>query len=68
MEQRGILCAKPEDWQYSSARNWILGDDSIVKINREIRNDGGRSPHPLAALDWEIQGDLEVRVRDKKLD
>jgi REP element-mobilizing transposase RayT len=27
---------KPEDWKYSSARNWILGDDSIIKINREL--------------------------------
>jgi REP element-mobilizing transposase RayT len=27
---------KPEHRRYSSARNWILGDDSIIKINRDI--------------------------------
>ena len=25
-----------EDWKYSSARNWILGDDGIIEIDREI--------------------------------
>jgi len=27
---------RPEYWKYSSARNWLLDDDSIIKINREI--------------------------------
>jgi len=27
---------RSEHWKYSSARNWILDDDSIIKINREI--------------------------------
>jgi putative transposase len=27
---------KPEDWKYSSARNWILDDDGIIIINREM--------------------------------
>ena len=26
----------PEDWKYSSARNWIQGDDSIIKIDRSL--------------------------------
>ena len=26
---------KPEDWKYSSARNWLLNDDSIIDVNRE---------------------------------
>jgi putative transposase len=25
---------KPEDSMYGSARNWILDDDSIIKINK----------------------------------
>lgn len=29
---------RPEDWKYSSARNWILEDDSIIKLNMEILN------------------------------
>ncbi|KAA3657719.1 MAG: hypothetical protein DWQ10_12705 [Calditrichaeota bacterium] len=27
---------KPEDWKYSSARNWICGDDSVMKIDRDV--------------------------------
>ena len=27
---------KPEDWKYSSARNWLLDDDSVIMINREF--------------------------------
>ena len=26
---------KPENWKYSSARNWINEDDSIIKIDRD---------------------------------
>jgi hypothetical protein len=26
----------PDHWKYSSARNWILGDNSIIEIDREI--------------------------------
>jgi hypothetical protein len=26
----------PEHWKYSSARNWILGDDRIIEIDRDI--------------------------------
>ena len=33
--QKGFV-EKPEDWKYSSARNWILEDDSIIKIYREL--------------------------------
>jgi REP element-mobilizing transposase RayT len=25
----------PEQWKYSSARNWILDDDQIIKIDKE---------------------------------
>lgn len=25
---------KPEEWKYSSARNYELGDDSVIKINK----------------------------------
>jgi putative transposase len=25
----------PEQWKYSSARNWILGDDSIISVDRD---------------------------------
>jgi len=25
---------KPEDWKYSSARNYLLGDDSLIKIDK----------------------------------
>ena len=28
--------SRPEDWKFSSARNWILEDDSIIRIHREI--------------------------------
>jgi len=27
---------KPEYWKYSSARNWLLDDDSLIQINREV--------------------------------
>ena len=26
---------KPEDWKYSSARNWLCEDDSIIKVKRD---------------------------------
>ena len=26
---------KPEDWKYSSARNWLLGDHSIISLDME---------------------------------
>jgi REP element-mobilizing transposase RayT len=26
--------AKPEDWKYSSARNYLLGDDSLIAIDK----------------------------------
>ncbi|MBN2410160.1 transposase, partial [candidate division KSB1 bacterium] len=26
---------RPEFWKYSSARNWLSDDDSIIKINRD---------------------------------
>ena len=26
---------KPEHWKYSSARNWILDDDSIISLNKD---------------------------------
>ena len=30
---------KPEHWKYSSARNWILGDDSIITVDKvEVYN------------------------------
>ena len=29
---------KPEEWKYSSARNWILEDESIIPINWEFFN------------------------------
>ena len=25
----------PEHWKYSSARNWLLNDDSIIKIDKQ---------------------------------
>lgn len=28
------LAERPEDWKYSSARNYVLGDDSILKVDR----------------------------------
>ena len=27
---------KPEDWKYSSARNWLLNDDNIIQVDGEI--------------------------------
>jgi putative transposase len=27
---------QPEHWKYSSARNWMLGDDSVIEIDREL--------------------------------
>jgi REP element-mobilizing transposase RayT len=27
------LVEKPEDWKYSSARNYLLNDESIIKID-----------------------------------
>jgi len=27
---------KPEDWKYSSARNWILDDHSVMRIDKDI--------------------------------
>ena len=26
----------PEHWKYSSARNWMLHDDSIIRIDKEV--------------------------------
>ena len=28
--------AKPEDWKYSSARNYLLGDDSLIKLDNVV--------------------------------
>ncbi|MBN1219907.1 MAG: hypothetical protein JXM69_13340 [Anaerolineae bacterium] len=25
---------KPEDWKYSSARNYLLGDDSLIVLDK----------------------------------
>jgi putative transposase len=30
---------KPKYWKYSSARNWLLGDDCIIQINRDMIRD-----------------------------
>jgi len=27
---------KPEDWKYSSARNWLLDDHSVMRIDKDI--------------------------------
>lgn len=27
---------KPEDWKYSSARNWLLEDDSLIQLNYDF--------------------------------
>jgi REP element-mobilizing transposase RayT len=32
---------KPEHWKYSSARNWLLDDDSIMTIDRNVLVDEG---------------------------
>ena len=32
---------KPEHWKYSSARNWLLDDESIIRINRECLTQEG---------------------------
>ena len=35
---------KPEDWKYSSARNWLSGDESIISINYEYWHRRARCP------------------------
>lgn len=27
---------KPEHWKYSSARNWVLSDDSVITLDKEV--------------------------------
>jgi len=34
----------PEHWKYSSARNWLLDDDSIIDIDRHTLSQRGPSP------------------------
>jgi len=31
-----VYVDQPEHWKYSSARNYILGDDSIIEVNKEL--------------------------------
>jgi putative transposase len=33
--KRGLV-DKPEDWKYSSARNYLLGDHSIIRVDTDI--------------------------------
>jgi putative transposase len=33
--ERGYV-SRQEHWLYSSARNYILGDDSLIKVNKEL--------------------------------
>lgn len=35
---------KSEDWKYSSARNWICGDDSVMKLDLDVLFDSGECP------------------------
>ena len=34
-ERKGLVI-KPEDWKYSSARNWILDDHSVITLDLDI--------------------------------
>jgi hypothetical protein len=27
---------QPENWKYSSARNWLMNDDSIISLDRQV--------------------------------
>jgi len=42
---------RPEDWKYSSARNWLLGDHSVISLDMDhlLKNGrAGRLPHSPA--------------------
>jgi len=41
----------PEHWKYSSARNWILGDDRIIKIDRDSLWPEGKAPGAIVKSD-----------------
>ena len=33
--KRGLV-QRPEDWLYSSARNYLLGDHSIIRVDTDV--------------------------------
>jgi len=47
------LCAKPEDWPWSSFRAWALGEAGVVEVESELvaaRREAGRMGIPLTEV------------------